>query len=199
MTKIIAFVGVAGAGKTTAASYVVKIGPPLTPRVEMRRYNFATPIKDMTIALLKACGVVEKDARQMVLNPDLKGVPVPQVGGFTPRTLMQTIGTEWGREVMHEDFWITLALHRINTAIKKGYGVVYDDLRFENEANMVRALGGAVVGIRGRQATLDPTSAAHASENQHPEPDFWIENDGPEEKLHAAVDAVIAKYLQDRT
>ena len=198
MTKIIAFVGAAGAGKTTAASYVVKIGPKLTPRVEMRRYNFATPIKNMTIALLESCGVVEKHARQMVLDPDLKGVPVPEVGGFTPRTLMQTLGTEWGRDIMHTDFWITLALHRINTAIQKGYGVVYDDLRFENEANMVRALGGAVVGIRGRKATLDPTSAAHASENQYPEPDFWIENDGTEAKLHAAVDAVIADYLQDK-
>ena len=199
MTKIIAFVGAAGAGKTTAASYVVKIGPSLTPKVEMRRYNFATPIKQMVVALLMACGVEQKLARPMVTDPTLKGVPVPEVGGFTPRTLMQTIGTEWGREVMHEDFWITLALHKINTAIQKGYGVVYDDLRFENEANMVRALGGAVVGIRGRKATLDPTSAAHASENHYPEPDFWIENDGTEEKLHTAVDAVIADYLQDKS
>jgi len=198
MTKIIAFVGAAGAGKTTAANYVVKVGPKLTPKVEMRRYNFATPIKQMVVALLMACGVEQKLARPMVTDPKLKGEPVPEVGGFTPRTLMQTIGTEWGREVMHEDFWITLALHRINTAIKKGYGVVYDDLRYENEANMVRAFGGAVVGIRGRKTLLDDTSAAHASETQHPEPDFWIENDGAEEKLHAAVDEVIAKYLQDK-
>ena len=198
MTKIIAFIGVAGAGKTTAANHVVKIGPKLTPKVEMRRYNFATPIKQMITALLMSCGVEQKIARQMTIDPTLKGIPVPEVGGFTPRTLMQTLGTEWGREVMHEDFWITLALHKINTAIKKGYGVVYDDLRFDNEANMVRALGGAVVGVRGRKAELDLTSAAHASENQYPEPDFWIENDGPEEKLHAAVDEVIAKYLQDK-
>ena len=195
MGKVIAFLGAAGAGKTTAATHVVKIGPKLTPRVEMRRHNFAKPIKEMLKGLAFGAGMDKTEANRITTDPILKETQIPQLGNFTPRFLLQSIGTEWGRDIVHEDFWVMLQMNKVNTALQKGYGVVYDDLRFDNEANFVRAFGGAVVGIKGRTADIE--TKAHRSETETPEPDFWLDNSKDEEHLFAQVDEVIAKYLQE--
>jgi hypothetical protein len=67
---------------------------------------------------------------------------------FSPRSALQKVGTEMGRNFFHEDIWINHLLRR--TDPNKNY--VISDIRFPNEINMIRENGGKVFRvIRGEE------------------------------------------------
>lgn len=65
---------------------------------------------------------------------DLKEVPIKELGGKTSRFILQTVGTDWGREIMYPDLWVDVACAKIDRYLARGYNVIVDDLRFPNEA-----------------------------------------------------------------
>lgn len=69
---------------------------------------------------------------------------IPAIGK-SPRELMQTLGTEWGRNLVNEDLWLILARQRL---LKMGPGMVISDVRFDNEALWVRKLGGRIIHVK---------------------------------------------------
>ena len=72
---------------------------------------------------------------------DEKETPLDFLGGKTPRQAMQTLGTEWGRNLIYDGIW----LHAWERAFNKcSTPVVVDDLRFINEAEMIKRLGGKI-------------------------------------------------------
>lgn len=66
----------------------------------------------------------------------------PQV---TPRYALQTLGTEWGRQI-NEDIWLLCAEREAVNRQVDGF-VVVADCRFVNEAAFIRSRGGLVVKI----------------------------------------------------
>ena len=147
MTKIIAFTGAAGSGKSTAARVLV----------EDFGYNlvkFAGPLKDM----LRAIGLNESE-----IEGHLKGEPCDLLGGQTPRHAMQTLGTEWGRQMICDTLWIDIWESRV---LEHDF-VVVDDMRFSNEAARVRAFGGRIIRVDRRDLSMfKGTNRQHASEAQ---------------------------------
>lgn len=143
-TPVIGFTGLATAGKTTAAGALTARG--------WVRMSFADPIRQMLLAL----GL----SREEMAGG--KNVPVPWLGGKTPRELMQTLGTEWGRQMVAPDIWTRASMVRIEQLLRSDSapGVVFDDVRFDNEARLIQEHGGLVVRIE--RAGLAPM--AHASE-----------------------------------
>lgn len=135
--------GKAGSGKTTASAALVDAG--------WVRIKMADPLKDM----LRAIGLTDRH-----IEGDLKEVPCDLLGGATPRHAMITLGTEWGRDLIHPDIWVTIAKQRIASVLASGFNVVVDDVRYDNEAKAIRDLGGAVVGI---ERDIGP-GIAHKSE-----------------------------------
>jgi hypothetical protein len=123
---------------------------------------YAIVLKAMTRTLLKRAGFSHTHAERMVAG-DLKGLPLPELSGATPRYLMQTLGTEWGREGIHQDFWVNLHRRDLARALKEGRKVVIDDVRFPNEADAIKSLGGKVIMV---QRPLDgkPDETIHLSE-----------------------------------
>lgn len=79
------------------------------------------------------------------------------------RRWLQKIGTEMGRDVLGEDIWTDIASNRIDEALTNGISVVVTDVRFPNEAAMVRFHGGAVLEIV--RPGVDATDT-HRSENE---------------------------------
>jgi hypothetical protein len=157
---LVGLTGKAGSGKTTAAQVLVDAG--------WHRVKFAGPLKDM----LRGMGLTDRH-----IEGDLKEVPCDLLGGQTPRYAMQTLGTEWGRGLIHPDLWIMLARQRIVTAMAAGLNVVVDDVRFENEAAVIRDLGGYVVGLeRGDGAGGHISEAGVAA-------DLVYQNTGTEAEL----------------
>lgn len=107
--------------------------------------TFAYPMKLMLGALLRYQGA-STDLVEQMLNGDLKETPSPLLGGHTPRFAMQRLGTEWGRTQMGEDFWVSIALNRVEELDPPR--AIIPDVRFPNEAAAIRARGGEVWRIR---------------------------------------------------
>lgn len=87
---------------------------------------------------------------------------------ITPRLVLQTLGTEWGRAI-HPDMWVRVGLERALIArVEDGVDMaVITDGRFLNEVVQVRAAGGRVIRIVSPN-TLAPEGgvANHASETE---------------------------------
>jgi dephospho-CoA kinase len=111
--------------------------------------RFADPIKRM-LSVGLGLTMEQLDGRE-------KQAPIAEFGGLTARHLMQTLGTEWGRRMVHSDVWVNAWRRNLS---EYGDRIVVDDLRFPNEALLIRALGGTIWRInRPSVPVLD-----HASE-----------------------------------
>lgn len=129
--RIVGFVGRIGAGKTTAALH-------LHTAHSFHRMRFAAPMKDM----MKALGLSERE-----YDGDLKEVPCELLCGKTPRHAMQTIGTEWGRNLIDENLWVRNWRIRAQRLLDHDISVCVDDVRFANEVDVIRDMGGVLVRI----------------------------------------------------
>jgi hypothetical protein len=167
-----------GSGKTTFANYLVEDH-------RYKRLSFASTLKDMTATFLEGMGLSPQAARGLIQDPELKERPLLAIGGKTPRFLMQTLGTEWGRECIGENIWVDLALARARKELAY-QSVVFDDVRFPNEAKAIRAAGGEVFRIIRPDAKAS-TFATHASEGGLDDFEFdgTVVNNGPIENLRS--------------
>lgn len=127
----VAFSGKMGSGKDTAAQMFVdafkdRAGDDYSGHVVLK---FADTLKDMSATLF---GVT----REMMDDRDFKESVFNDVLG-TPRKVQQTLGTEWGRRMIHEDIWVEAFKIR---ASKIGHKVliVNTDTRFKNELKHMR-------------------------------------------------------------
>ena len=117
--------------------------------IELR---FAQALKDMTATLL---GVDPMDLE----DQKFKETEVPWIGGgVTPRKLMQTLGTEWGRNI-DKDLWVKKTLSQAALYDK----VVISDVRFENELYAIQDAGGIVIRIKRPMKRVGPEHE-HVSE-----------------------------------
>jgi len=167
MPPVIAVTGPAGSGKSTVSDY-------LATRYGYTKTKFAEPLKSM----MRALGLTDAQ-----IEGDFKETPAPQLGMKTPRYAMQTLGTEWGRKCMGEDFW--LDLWAINASMFNR--VIVDDCRFPNEAAAVRRMGGRVIRLDGRGGI----AGSHVSEAGCGIADEVICNDGSVADLHTRVRQVL--------
>ena len=136
----------AQSGKTTVATYLQERG--------YYRLPFAQPMRDMLSAMLSSLGY-SKELISHHLYVDKEAV-LPELG-VSARHLLRTLGTEWGRECVSPSVWLDVWLAK---ARRKSF-VVVDDVRFTNEAELIRLLGGEVWRIT-RPGIVRTTE--HASE-----------------------------------
>lgn len=171
MSKTI--IGLAGrkqSGKTSAAQYLEKSG--------FVRLSFAEPMRKMLDALLLSYGYSQREIERMLtIDKEVLLGEIEQ----SPRHLLQTLGTEWGRNCINPDLWLLVARQKILHA-DSDY-IVFDDVRFENEAAMIRDLGGLIIHI-DRGELLSDFHASEAGIDDH-EADAFVDND------HSLVDFLL--------
>ena len=150
--------------------------------------KFASPLKDMVRSLARSAGHGEMEIEEM-LEGSLKETPLPTLGFRSPRYLMQTLGTEWGRNQVAQTLWTDLLLIRAQGHLKAGHPVVVDDMRFPNEYQVLKALGAHMWWVKrpGVEAKTD-----HGSEGalDNLKFDVVIDNDSDVKALQVMTYAV---------
>lgn len=166
---VIGLHGRARAGKDTVANFI------LSHRGGYL-YSFADPIRAMLVPL----GINMSDPYWQARKEDV----IPALG-VSPRRLMQTLGTEWGRQIINPDLWLILAKQRL---LNFGPGMVIADVRFENEASWVRSQGGRVIHIeRPNNVAVEAHASEAGVEFKGEEGDIKIVNGGTLEDLQNTI------------
>jgi hypothetical protein len=171
---IIGLTGKKGSGKDSVASALIEDHG-------FVRVAFADPLKQSVSALLG----IDRDTIEELKNNEYARVIVMDAGGFDReqrlhgsqsfREFLQRFGTEAHRDVFGDEFWLDAARQRIISLGKDGYDlIVLTDVRFENEATLVRQLGGKIVEVH-RPGINHPDN--HPSE-QTPVADMILFNSG---------------------
>ena len=162
--RLIGIAGKARSGKDTAAKYLLnKLGG------DWYIASFADPMKEM----LNVIGVDTGDG--------FKDLPVNQYGVST-RHMFQTLGTEWGRNLISNDFWVDVFAN-----MNAYQCVIVPDVRFENEAELIREHG-LLICIEGRGGI----DGSHISERklQYDDRDIYIDNRGSLSELYEKLDSI---------
>lgn len=169
---IIALCGLAGCGKNAVAEILAR-------RQGAEVIAFAGPIYEAVAAITGL-------SADQLADRAVKEAPLPWLGK-SPRELLQTLGTEWGRESVHPEIWVRTAMRRAAACRL----AVITDCRFTNEAQAVKKAGGVVWQVRRHVAGLAGSAGRHSSEAGIPEEliDLRIDNNGTLLGLEAAVDA----------
>lgn len=129
----IGLAGWARSGKDTVADYLVESHG-------YTKMSFAAPMKEAMYRLNPRITVNEIANTALRVGIDVYGWDGIKERSPDVRGLLQRFGTEVGREMFGNDFWVTAAIKEIPDGAK----AVFSDVRYPNEADAVRKLGGKV-------------------------------------------------------
>jgi hypothetical protein len=169
------FIGIAGkaqSGKTTAA----EIAAAMTGGVVK---SLAQPLYDMLEVL--RTGDWPADREQ----------PIPGLGR-SRRQLLQTLGTEWGRDLISPTLWVDHLTHRCRWLSAKQV-VFVPDVRFDNEAAAIIEAGGKVWGITGRGGI----AGSHSSEDgiRWAYVSRWLDNQSTLDDLRSQITTAVQEDI----
>ncbi len=130
---LIGFTGKMGCGKTTAIKFLEDFYDKNSVIVK-----FAQPLYDMQEFIYRRIQEVYQRPKDFTKD----------------RKLLQWLGTEWGRDSISQDLWADIWRTSVQTAINNDSKavVVCDDVRFDNEAVILRDLGGFLIKIESDKA-----------------------------------------------
>lgn len=145
--RLIAFTGSMGTGKSTAVHLLED-----TLREGVVLVKFASHLYEIQEYIYDKISPVYKRPPDFIKD----------------RKLLQFIGTEFGRG-LDQDLWVKLWKHEVDYLLDNTpLTVVCDDCRFDNEAEIVKSLGGIVIKITSNKSNdrIDTKAGivAHASE-----------------------------------
>lgn len=168
---VIGVTGAAGAGKGTVAAML-----------GWHEVSFADPLYDMISAMTRYSVEQLKDRQ-------FKEQVIPWLGK-SPRQLLQTLGTDWGRDIVAKDVWRRIFAQRIRGAQLLGVCcVVVPDVRFDDEADLIHDEFRGVIWEVTRPGAQ--TCVGHVSESglSRSRIDRTLVNAGTFDELREAVEA----------
>lgn len=181
MTQIIGITGRKYHGKDSVARELVAQGYAVV--------RFAGPLKAMLRAFYAEHGI-DSQVIERKIEGDLKEHPCPLLRGKTPRYAMQTLGDEWGRQLIALDLWTESLAYRVEDKAK----VVVPDVRYPNEGDTLARLNAQLWRVDAGDRVVANESSKHASEESvdtlavHKE----ISNNGTLFELSVAVKAALS-------
>lgn len=178
MTKhFIVLSGEAGAGKDSVADLLVA--------------NHGYVKVSLSDAMKEFCGRVFGFSKEQLYGPShMRNAPDPRwarptkdglVNDNSPRRILQLLGDEWGRQLIHPDIWTMSLRPVLEGMLRDGVRIVINDARFDNDRTNLRDwLGAKVVDVRTPNKKDDGAAwRQHASELSRPtddQVDYFIYN-----------------------
>jgi hypothetical protein len=179
----IGLIGKARSGKDTAAGFLVR------DRAYVR-LAFADPLKEMALRIdpwiPSGYGVYVRLSKLIRdVGWDYAKETYPEV-----RRILQHTG-QTVREY-DDEFWLTAIRRKLNTAERWNIPVVVTDVRYPNEARMLKARGFRLVRVVRPGASAGGNAAQHSSETALDDfqADVTVTNAGTLEELRTAVAAL---------
>ena len=137
---IIGVVGFIGSGKGTVADILVQ-------KHNFTKLSFADTVKDATAAIFGwPRSLLEGDTNESREWREERDEWWSEKTNLhiTPRNMLQLMGTEVGRSMIHPDLWI----YALEKKIDMYQNVVIADVRFQNEIKFIQEKGGFVVRVK---------------------------------------------------
>ncbi len=143
---------------------IIPIGPPLSGKSTFAKHlpgnpkvlSFAEPIYRMLGE------VVGHTKINYLRDTNHKEAGLSELGGVSLRYALQTLGTDWGRNMIWPDIWVD----RLFREAEAFDVVVIDDLRFPNEYREAKERGGVFVSMK-YEASAPQGEHLHESEKHH--------------------------------
>ncbi len=186
MTILIGLTGPPGCGKDTAAAHLVKDHG-------FARLAFADPIRQVALAVDPYVHFFRLSEIVDLYGWD-KAKRQPEV-----RRLLQTIGTEAGRDIHGADVWVDKTFAAIKQ-LGPDQPVVLTDVRFDNEARRLRTFGGRLARVR-RKTDNEDAVMAHQSETESATlwAHHYLPNNGSVTELHRRLDRLVDRLAKQRS
>jgi hypothetical protein len=197
--KIIGVVGFMNSGKGTVGDILNEYG--------CVSESFARPLKDAVSNIFGwPRNLLEGDTGFSRKWREEKDIWWSEKLGYdvTPRKILQFYGTELFRENFHNDIWILSLEYRLQAQPKNSF--VITDVRFPNEIETIRRMGGKIVLVkRGPNPEWYDLALNHNRDSSLPKPDvhysewawigcnpdYTIVNDGTMKDLSNKVEKMI--------
>lgn len=173
--EILGLSGWARNGKDTVADFLID-------NYGYKKLSFAAPMKEALYRLNPKITIDNVVNVPIQVGVDVYGWDGLKEHGPEVRRLLQRFGTEVGREMFGEDFWVNAAIN----SIEDGSKVVVSDVRYPNEADAIKKLGGKVWRV-----VRPGFGPANDHESEHAMADYSfdleIHNNSGVELLYSAV------------
>lgn len=192
---VIGFMGAAESGKNTAAKLVAdNLAGDYEAIIETA---FATPLKQAVYNLDPVIDTKETGEQiRLAKEVDLNGWDYTKHTYPEARRLLQKMGTEVGRELFGEDFWVKTLLKDVQYRAEGKTLVLITDVRFENEVESIKEFENhLLVHLSRGENSLGDTERSHASERDLSHlADVRINNTGSLDDLDKVLRETIRVY-----
>ncbi len=139
---IIGLSGLAGSGKDSCANIIIK------NHENWVKTSFAKAMKDAVAGMYGLPrALLEGDtdeSRNWREQPNEFWANKLGIEDLTPRKILQGFGTQLVRNNINENFWVYRLEYELEQLEQQGKNVLITDVRFPNEAEMIRAHGGQI-------------------------------------------------------
>lgn len=144
---LIGLVGKKQSGKDTMADYMITYSNEHYHH-DFIKISFAQPLKTIVKELFSL-------QEEQLHDSNKKETVIPQ-WNKTPRQLLQWLGTDILKKYVGDDIFIIHLENRIKQERERnpGIGIIVTDVRFENEAALIRRLNGTLIRVQEEQTTI---------------------------------------------
>jgi len=178
-------------GKSTCADYIVNT-------YKFEKLSFAEYVKKGAVTMLAPIIGLKMAKFHIYEN---KVSPIPILNNVTGRKILQTLGTDWGRNIIDEDIWVKTQITRILGSDEQL--IVVDDFRFDNEVLYIKEKYSDLLNIKTikiirNDINNDDVYTQHESENGMSDKvtfDHVIINNGTINDLKEKINIIMGEIL----
>lgn len=181
---LIGLAGYARSGKDTLANDLVQ-------NADYTQIAFAEPMREALVRLNPTIEVGGFKLAKLATAVNVFGWEELKKISPDIRGLMQRLGTEVGRQMFGEDFWVQQTMKRVSEV---SGNCVVSDVRYPNEAQAIRDAGGILIRIErnGVTAPNDHTSETALSSFEF---DYVLRNDESIEQFLRNAKSILTEVL----